>query len=188
MRECIKCGGLVEPHMKICGTCGSKAVRNIQQPTGAPSSDQRARADHQANRSRSRIASDKTMIKGLVITVVVCSIPFVSHFTEVKKVETKVSDYCPKSAIHCVARKVDTDASIQCRDAIDRQLAHGGEWDGGLPAFSRYWWVGKDNEVIAFSGSNLQVKNSLGLTVTASFICEYDVVTNSIVKAGLLTP
>lgn len=186
MRECIKCGGLVEPHMKFCGTCGSKAVRNIHQPTGAPSSDQGVRADHRTKRSR--IANNKAMIKGLVMAVVVCSIPFVSHFTEVKKVETKIYDYCPKAAIHCVASKVDADASIQCRDAIDRQLAHGGEWDGGLPAFSKYWWVGKDNEVIAFSGSNLQAKNALGLTVTAPFICEYDVVTKSIVKAGLLTP
>ena len=77
---------------------------------------------------------------------------------------------------------------MQCRDAIDARLSFGGEWDGGLPAFSKYWWVGSDHEVIAFSGSNLQAKNAYGLTIKTPFICEFNVTSQSIERAAVLTP
>lgn len=184
MKECGRCGSLVNDEHKTCPSCGSNYVLNIDtQQTSTPApAPAPAIKKIKKKTIREQFNTTGSPVQMLTISLLFAIFAISYHFTKPpEKPETR-HDSCAPQNLNCLAKVAKVDAEFACKSAIESAALHGVRWSNSFldSVFTRFWWKDKNLGVVSYYGNQAEFQNGLGLYVKTSYVCEFNIYSKSV--------
>ena len=95
---------------------------------------------------------------------------------------------CEQDA-RCYAEKHLAEATIFCKQALEKYPKYGFEWDDSMftPAFGKVVWTDQEAKTLRFIGDKLRVKNVFGVFAQHTYQCEYDALNATVMSAHIIS-